>query len=70
MKTETTLNFTAKQLNELKRIVDTVGWANRDERTGHIDTYVTENRVKFARDLAGVLGRMDTAAIVGKSEGL
>ena len=70
MKTETTLNFTAEQLNELKRIVDTVGWATRDNETGHIDAYVSENRIKFAKDLAGVLGRMDTAAIVGTSEGL
>lgn len=70
MKTETTLNFTAEQLNELKRIVDTVGWSTRNEETGHIDTYVSENRVKFAKDLAGILGRMDTAAIVGTSEGL
>jgi hypothetical protein len=70
MKTETTLNFTAEQLNELKRIVDTVGWSTRDSETGHIDTYVSENRVKFAKDLAGILGRMDTAAIVGTSEGL
>ena len=70
MKTETTLNFTAEQLNELKRIVDTIGWSTRDENTGHIDTYVSENRVKFAKDLAGVLGRMDTAAIVGSSEGI
>ena len=70
MKTQTTLNFTAEQLNELKRIVDTVGWATRDEKTGHIDAYVSENRMKFAKDLAGVLGRMDTAAIVGNSEGI
>ena len=70
MKTETTLNFTAEQLNELKRIVDTVGWSTRDEKTGHIDAYVSETRAKFAKDLAGVLGRMDTAAIVGKSEGI
>jgi hypothetical protein len=70
MKTETTLNFTAEQLNELKRIVDTVGWATRDEKSGHIDAYVSETRVKFAKDLAGVLGRMDTAAIVGTSEGI
>ena len=70
MKTETTLNFTDAQLMELKRIVDTVGWSTRDEKTGHIDTYVSPQRVKFAQDLAGVLGRMDTAAIVGKSEGL
>ena len=70
MKTETTLNFTAEQLNELKRIVDTIGWSTRDEKTGHIDTYVSENRVKFAQNLAGILGRMDTAAIVGTSEGI
>jgi len=70
MKTETTLNFTAEQLNELKRIVDTIGWSTRDEKTGHIDTYVTESRVKFAKDLAGVLNRMDTAAIVGSSDGI
>ena len=70
MKTETTLNFTADQLNELKRIVDTVGWSTRDEETGHIDAYIPENRIKFAKDLAGILGRMDTAAIVGTSEGL
>ena len=70
MKTETTLNFTAEQLNELKRIVDTIGWSTRDEKTGHIDAYVSENRIKFAKDLAGVLNRMDTAAIVGTSEGI
>jgi hypothetical protein len=70
MKTETTLNFTAEQLNELKRIVDTVGWSTRDPESGHIDTYVSEQRVKFAKDLAGILGRMDTAAIVGTSEGI
>jgi len=70
MKTETTLNFTAEQLNELKRIVDTMGWSTRDEKTGHIDAYVSENRIKFAKDLAGVLNRMDTAAIVGTSEGI
>jgi len=70
MKTETTLNFTDAQLNELKRIVDTIGWSTRDEKTGHIDTYVSQSRVKFAQDLAGVLNRMETAALVGTSEGL
>jgi len=70
MKTETTLNFTAEQLNELKRIVDTVGWATRNDETGHIDAYVSEQRVQFAKQLAGLLGRMDTAAIVGTSEGI
>lgn len=70
MKTETTLNFTGEQLNELKRIVDTVGWSTRDDKTGHIDVYISETRIKFAQDLAGILGRMDTAAIVGTSEGL
>ena len=70
MKTETTLNFTAEQLNELKRIVDTIGWAVRNEETGHIDAYVSEQRIQFAKQLAGVLGRMDTAAIVGTSEGI
>ena len=69
MKTETTLNFTAEQLTQLKRIVDTVGWSTRDEKTGHIDAYVSEDRAKFAKDLAGILGRMETAAIVGTSEG-
>lgn len=70
MKTETTLNFTAEQLTQLKRIVDTVGWSTRDDKTGHIDAYVSEDRVKFAKDLAGILGRMETAAIVGTSEGI
>ena len=70
MKTETTLNFTAEQLTQLKRIVDTVGWSTRDEKTGHIDAYVSEDRAKFAKDLAGILGRMETAAIVGTSEGV
>jgi hypothetical protein len=70
MKTQTTLNFTGEQLNELKRIVDTVGWSTRDEKTGHIDVYISETRIKFAKDLAGILGRMDTAAIVGTSETL
>jgi hypothetical protein len=70
MKTQTTLNFTGEQLNELKRIVDTVGWSTRDEKTGHIDVYISETRIKFVKDLAGILGRMDTAAIVGTSETL
>ena len=70
MKTETTLNFTADQLRELKLIVDTIGWTTRNSETGHIDTFVPESRVKFAKDLAGVLGRMETAAIVGTSEGI
>lgn len=70
MKTETTLNFTEQQLNELKRLVDTIGWSTRDEKTGHIDTYVSPQRVKFAQELAGVLNRMESAALVGTSEGL
>jgi hypothetical protein len=68
MKTETTLNFTPAQLQELKRLVDVVGWSTRNDETGHIDTYVSESRVQFARNLAGVLNRMDSAALVGTSE--
>jgi len=64
MKTETTLNFTASQLQQLKSIVDTIGWSTRDE-DGKISTYVAENRQLFARELASVLGRMEEAAIVG-----
>lgn len=64
MKTETTLNFTPAQLTELKRLVDTVGWSAQDE-SGKINPYVPADRVKFARDLAGVLNKMETAALVG-----
>jgi len=66
MKTETTLNFTASQLQQLKSIVDTIGWSTRNE-DGKIETYVAENRQIFARELAGVLNRMEEAAIVGTS---
>lgn len=68
MKTETTLNFTPAQLNELKRVLDTIGWASRNDETGHIDTYVSEDRVRFARNLAGIVNRMETAALVGTTE--
>ena len=68
MKTETTLNFTASQLEQLKRLVDTIGWSTRDDETGKISTYVSETNVTFARDLAGVLNRMDEVAIVGTGE--
>jgi len=68
MKTETTLNFTPAQLNELKRVLDTIGWATRNDETGHIDTYVSEDRVRFARNLAGIVYRMETAALVGTTE--
>jgi len=68
MKTETTLNFTPAQLNELKRVLDTIGWATRNDETGHIDTYVSEDRVRFARNLAGIVNRMETAALVGTTE--
>jgi len=68
MKTETTLNFTASQLEQLKRIVDTIGWSTRDSETGRIDTYISEVNVKFARDLAGILNRMDQVALTGTGE--
>jgi len=68
MKTETTLNFTEAQLNELKRLVDTIGWSTRDDETGHINTYVSEDRVRFARNLAGILNKMDTVAMIGTSD--
>ena len=67
MKTETTLNFTPAQLAELKRLVDLVGWSSQDD-DGRINPYVSPDRVKFARDLAGVLNRMETAALVGTSD--
>jgi len=68
MKTETTLNFTPAQLNELKRVLDTVGWATRNDETGHIDCYVSEDRVRFARNLSGIVNRMESAALVGTTE--
>jgi hypothetical protein len=68
MKTETTLNFTPAQLQELKRLVDVIGWSTRNDETGHIDTYVSESRVQFARNLAGVLNRMETLALVGTKD--
>lgn len=68
MKTETTINFTASQLEQLKRIIDTVGWSTRDAETGRIDTYISETNVIFARDLAGVLNRMDQVALTGTGD--
>jgi hypothetical protein len=68
MKTQTTLNFTASQLEQLKRIIDTVGWTTRDDETGKISTYISEHNVKFARDLAGILNRMDEVALTGTGE--
>jgi hypothetical protein len=68
MKTETTLNFTPAQLQELKRLVDVIGWSTRNDETGHIETYVSESRVQFARNLAGVLNRMETLALVGTKD--
>jgi len=66
MKTETTLNFTASQLQQLKSIIDSVGWATRND-DGKFELYVPDNRQMFARELANVLGRMEEAAIVGTS---
>ena len=68
MKTQTTINFTASQLEQLKRIIDTVGWCVRNQETGHIDAYVSEHNITFARDLANVLGRMDEVALTGTGE--
>lgn len=67
MKTETTLNFTPAQIDELKRLVDTVGWSSQDE-DGRINPYVSPDRVRFARNLAGVLNRMETLALVGTKD--
>lgn len=67
MKTETTLNFTPAQLAELKRLVDQVGWANRDD-DNKISTYVSDERMIFARNLANVLNKMETLALVGTSD--
>jgi len=67
MKTETTLNFTPAQLAELKRLVDQIGWATRDD-DNKISTYVSDDRIQFARNLASVLNKMETAAIVGVSD--
>ena len=66
MNTQTTINFTASQLEELKRIVDTVGWGTYDAETRKIDAYVSDNRRQFAQELAHLLGRMDSAAIIGE----
>ena len=67
MKTETTLNFTPAQLQELKRLVDTIGWSTRDE-DGKISPFISENRQQFARNLAGVLNNMEQLALVGTSD--
>ena len=67
MKTETTLNFTPAQVQELKRLVDTVGWSTQDE-DGRINPYVSPDRIQFARNLAGVLNRMETLALVGTKD--
>lgn len=67
MKTETTLNFTPAQLAELKRLVDTVGWSTQDE-DGRINPYISQDRQQFARNLAGVLNRMETLALVGTKD--
>ena len=67
MKTETTLNFTPAQLQELKRLVDLVGWSSQDE-DGKINPYVSPDRIQFARNLAGVLNRMETLALVGTKD--
>lgn len=66
MNTQTTINFTASQLEELKRIVDTIGWGtyNDDEKT--ISAYVSDNRRMFAQELSHLLGRMDQCAITGE----
>lgn len=68
MKTQTTINFTASQLEQLKRIIDTIGWSTRNDETGRIDTYISETNVTFARDLAGILNRMDEVALSGTGE--
>lgn len=64
MKTETTLNFTPAQLAELKRLVDMIGWSTQDE-DGRINPFVSPDRQQFARNLAGVLNRMETLALKG-----
>lgn len=64
MKTETTLNFTPAQLAELKRLVDMIGWSTQDD-DGRINPYVSADRQQFARNLAGVLNRMETLALKG-----
>ena len=66
MNTQTTVNFTASQLEELKRIVDTIGWGTYDDTDHKIDAYVSQNRRLFAQELSSLLGRMDSAAIVGE----
>jgi len=66
MNTQTTINFTASQLEELKRIVDTVGWGTYDDEAHKIDAYVSQNRRLFAQELSHLLGRMDSCAITGE----
>ena len=66
MNTQTTINFTASQLEELKRIVDTIGWGTYNEEERKIDAYVSEHRRQFAQELAHLLGRMDSCAITGE----
>ncbi len=67
MKTETTLNFTPAQLAELKRLIDQVGWATRGD-DNKISTYVSDERILFARNLANVLNKLETLALVGTSD--
>lgn len=66
MNTQTTVNFTASQLEQLKRIVDTVGWGTYDNEAHKIDAYVSQDRRLFAQELSSLLGRMDSCAIVGE----
>ena len=65
MNTQTTINFTASQLEQLRRILDTIGWGSYDNETHKIDAYVSEDRRLFAQELSGLLNRMDQCAIVG-----
>ncbi len=65
MKTTTTINFTASQITEIKGMMSSFGWSTRDEGTNQISCYVSEDRMKFARDLSKALDRVETVAIDG-----
>ena len=66
MKTTTTINFSAAQIIEIKGMMSSFGWSTRDEGTNQITCYVSEDRMKFARDLSKALDRVETFAIHGE----
>ena len=66
MKTTTTINFSPAQIQTLKSLVSSYGWSTRDPGTSQITTYVSDDSLKFARDLSKALDRVETFAIHGE----